>query len=37
MTPFDYFFQLGAGFATGVALIGLPSLWLYHRYLGGTR
>ncbi len=37
MTPYSYFFQMGAGFVTGILIIGLPGLWFYRRFLGGGR
>ena len=33
MTPFDYFFQLGAGMTMGLAMIILPSIWIYNRWI----
>lgn len=34
-TPFSYFFEVGIGIALGMAIIIMPCIWLYKRYLKG--
>ena len=36
MTPFNYFFQMGAGIFMGIAIITLPSLWIYQKWIKGA-
>lgn len=32
-TPFSYFFEVGIGVALGVAVVAIPGLWIYRRYI----
>lgn len=34
-TPFSYFFEVGIGLALGIAIVVMPCIWLYKRYLKG--
>lgn len=34
---FEFFFQLTAGIALGLAIVILPAIYIYNRYIGNPR